>query len=183
MIEYTVFLKHQKTGDTAVIHSPGARAEDAVARVAPALGEGWEARGAVARRPKQVVTTDPPKFKVVTFSDGPTARMVCEPFGPWDIIKRLAPHYAIFDLKQLWSFDYGPSSTPGHFIYLWKEMVMDDKGNWAYMSWEYNLGLEKALKKPSANKNGHLVYAVYEKVRGHEYSEGDLYKLVATRDV
>lgn len=149
-----------------------------MSKVAPALGEGWEARGAIIRAAEQKPIPTQEKLKVVTFADLPTPQALNEPFSGWDIISRKAPHYAIFDLEQMWSHNYG-GFIPGHFVFLWTEMVMDSSGAWSYMEWEYNLGLEKIASSIYTRKHGHLVYAVYEKIRGKHFP--DLYKLVMTR--
>jgi len=49
---YIVFIKHQKTGDTAVIPSDGESVEDAVGKISPILGDGWKTTGALVKRPR-----------------------------------------------------------------------------------------------------------------------------------
>jgi len=178
---YAVFLKHEKTGDTAVIHSPGDCAQDAVARISPALGVGWEATGALVRIASEKSASAQNKFKAVTFSDGPTPDVMTRLFSSWETCCRATPHYTIFDLDRIWSSNN--ESIPGHFVFVRVQMVLDGTGQWSYIEWEYNLGLEGIANVIYNSRNGHLVYAVYEKVDEAYSAYPGLYKLVLTRDM
>lgn len=181
---YAVFIKHQKTGDTAFIETDGESAEDAIGKIAPALGEGWKVKGALEK--KATLRTRVPerrRVRMVTFGEGPTQTMLERKVGVLDIMGKHAPRFAIFDINQLWNHDYG-GIIPGVFLHLYTARVSDDRGRWTYIGWQYNVGLEEAVKRVLVSEHGHLVYAMYIKETDPEYKNyPGLYRLVMTRGV
>jgi hypothetical protein len=177
---YAVFIKHQ-TGDSAVINIDAKDAKAALDTIRWNLGEGWAVTGALEKSP---TLRTKPNIRIVTFGDVPTHEMLALPLGAADLEAKRAPHYARFNLRELASEDCTFDKIPGHYLYVWSKKVTNDKGSWVYFTWEYNVGMERAVKQIATNRYGHLVYAMYERVLDEMYKEyPGLYKLVLTKNL
>jgi len=48
---FSLFLRHIKTHDAAVIHVEGSSAAEVIGKLSPSLGSGWEVTGAMSKEP------------------------------------------------------------------------------------------------------------------------------------